>query len=80
MTRQQAFGIIGVWMVLLPLLGIPNAWKLNLMVLTGAVVLVLYWNMRKESQASPAISRHVHGADFVENTVSNDKETDVSLQ
>lgn len=77
MTRQQAFGIIGVWMILLPLLGIPNIWKLNLMVLTGVIVLILYWHMRKESQSAPTIEKHVHGADFVENSVPEKKEETV---
>ena len=74
MTRQQTLGIIGVWMILLPLLGIPNAWKLNLMVLTGVVVLVLYWHMRRESQSVPSVSKNVHGPDFIENVAVKKKE------
>ncbi|TAK57749.1 hypothetical protein EPO17_01100 [Patescibacteria group bacterium] len=68
MTRQQALGVIGLWTIILPFFGIPNTWKLNLVILTGVVILVLYWHMRKESQSVPT-AQDTRVADFVENTM-----------
>jgi low affinity Fe/Cu permease len=66
MTKQQFLGGIGLWTVLLPFFGISNTWKLNLVVLTGVVILIVYWQMRKESQ-SVSTTKNTHEVDFVEN-------------
>ncbi len=69
MTRQQILGVIGLWTLILPFLGFPNDWKLNMVALNGLIILILYWKMRKESQAI-SIKTKNHGAGFVENSIA----------
>lgn len=73
MTKQQVLGVTGLCTVLLPFLGIPNVWRLNITILIGFILLALYWRMRKESLSSPAKLQKKDEPVFVENSLVEGK-------
>ncbi len=73
MTKQQVLGVTGLCTVLLPFLGIPNTWKLNVVIVIGLILLALYWKMRKESQLMPAKLQKQDEPVFVENGLVEEK-------
>jgi len=78
MTKQQVLGVTGLCTVLLPFLGIPNTWKLNIVIIIGLILLALYWKMRRESQAISVKIQKQEGPAFVENVlVEEKKSTDI---
>ncbi len=42
MARKQTVLMLGVWLVVLPFLGFPAAWKTGLSVVTGVVLIIVY--------------------------------------
>jgi sulfite exporter TauE/SafE len=49
MSKEMSIIIIGVWLVALPYLGIPLAWKTFLFILTGLLLMIIGFLMRGET-------------------------------
>lgn len=58
---------LGVWLVLVPFLGISSAWKERLVILTGVAVLAASWMRFKRNRAAPAPQREVVTDTYREN-------------
>jgi hypothetical protein len=46
MTRRQSLLVLGVWIAALPLTGFPASWKTVLFILTGFLLIAVYFYER----------------------------------
>ncbi len=57
MSKRQILVIIGVWVILLPFLGLPGTWKTILMACTGVVLCFLaYSGQSRQSKSESSFS------------------------
>ena len=66
MSKEMTTVVLGVWIVVVPYLGIPGSWRTALLVFTGIGVAVIGFFLRSE-----ALSRSVKKSPrhpFIENT------------
>ena len=66
MSKEVAIIALGVWVIIIPYLGVPMSWRTVLLVLTGIAVMVLGFLLRSETLAGRPGSRLRAGAPFVE--------------
>lgn len=57
--------VLGLWVVVLPYLGIPGSWRTTLLILTGLAVMLVGFLLRGESLARAG--KHSAHHPFVEN-------------
>ena len=70
MSKEMTVIVLGIWVVVVPYLGIPGAWRTALLVLTGIGIALVGFILRGEALGRPdrpgsAGSQH---STFVENT------------
>lgn len=77
MSKRQILGVIGVWVIILPFLGLPSSWKSILLVLTGIGICSLAYSTRRAQSSMD--SGDMDGGNgpknkiFMENTTSEIK-------
>lgn len=66
MSKEMSLIALGVWVIVVPYLGIPGSWRTALLVLTGLGIAAIGFLLRNES-----LSRGIESSDrhpFVEST------------
>lgn len=66
MSKEMSIIALGIWVVIIPYLGVPSSWRTVLLVLTGIGIAVIGFLIRSE-----ALSRGIESTErhpFVENT------------
>lgn len=79
MSKRQILGIIGVWVIILPFLGLPSSWKSILLVLTGIGICSLAYSTRRSSSQFESDNNSTNAAKsgsnaFMESVSSKDTE------
>lgn len=67
MSKEMTIMVLGVWVMILPQLGFPSSWRAVLLFITGFLIVVVGFLLRK--QALAAEGKHTEHRSFVENTV-----------
>jgi len=70
MSKEMAVIAFGIWVIIIPYLGIPGEWRTILTVVTGAVLIILGFFLRAEMLSRG--SRHSNHHTFVENGSRNE--------
>lgn len=66
MSKEMSLIALGVWVIIVPYLGVPGTWRTAILVLTGIAIAVIGFIVRNE-----ALSRGIESTErhpFVENT------------
>ena len=74
MSKEITLILLGIWIAVVPYLGIPSSWKTSIFFISGLLVILLGFLLRTEALARTSgqsggryASRHT----FVENTASS---------
>jgi len=67
MSKEMGVILLGVWVVVVPYLGLPTSWKTILIVLSGIGIVALGLLIRGETLSRRSVHRH---DPFIENTPS----------
>ena len=67
MPKRKFFIILGIWLVLMPLLGIPGSWKVRMTIITGALIFYLSLTGGTRKVLSKRTAGENGGGTFVEN-------------
>ncbi|MBX4192480.1 hypothetical protein KW798_03270 [Candidatus Parcubacteria bacterium] len=62
MSKETSVILLGLWVIIVPQLGIPSPWRTLLLVLSGLALIIIGLYLRAESS-----HRTRKGASFVEN-------------
>lgn len=73
MSKEMTVILLGVWIVVVPYLGVPGSWRMIILVLSGIAIAAVGFFLRAEALARGG-SRHQHRP-FVENTDMSDHST-----
>ena len=68
MSKEMGVILVGVWLLVLPYLGIPGTWRTTLLIVTGLSAMLLGFLLRGEA-LSRGVSRTDHRSSFVESGV-----------
>ena len=68
MSKETVVIALGIWIIIVPYLGVPSSWKSILLVLSGLVVVSLGFFLRTE--ALSRTSKITRSQPFVENSSS----------
>jgi len=75
MKRSRKFLIIGTWVIILPYLGIPIAFKNILLVLSGLVIIYqayrMYLESKKDAKEEKTFDNFSENKDFAKTEPSN---------
>lgn len=69
MSKEMSVIVLGIWVVVVPYLGVPSSWRTVLLVLSGLTIAVIGFLLRNESLAHTGTSaqpRHRTEDSFVE--------------
>ncbi|MBC7836503.1 hypothetical protein H7X87_01870 [Acetobacteraceae bacterium] len=78
MSKDMTIIVLGLWITILPYLGIPNSWRTLLFVLSGLAIAMLGLFMRSESLRRG--SRRAAHHPFVENSAPADSNIDSTYE
>lgn len=67
MSKETGVIVLGIWVFILPFLGIPGSWRTVLLALTGVGLAVLGFLMRSQA-LSDGSSRHASSASFTDSS------------
>ena len=67
MSREMSIIVLGIWVMIVPYLGVPSAWRTILLVLSGAVIAVIGFLLRGQTFSKPHNKKTDHHP-FQENT------------
>jgi VIT1/CCC1 family predicted Fe2+/Mn2+ transporter len=67
MSKEMSIILLGVWVVVVPYLGVPSSWRTVLLVVSGVTILVLGLLLRGESIVR-GTRKHRGAPPFVENS------------
>lgn len=71
MSKETTIIVLGLWIIVLPYLGIPGGWRTTLLILTGAALMGLGFLLRNEALGRGSHTKGSRGQNsFVENTAS----------
>lgn len=70
MSKETAIILLGIWIVVVPQLGVPMPWRTVLLTVSGLLLIVIGLYLRAESRSRPGAVRRDQS--FVENTVAAD--------
>ena len=66
MFKPKTILILGVWLILIPFLGVPVAWRTFLLYATGFILIADYF-LRKKSAAPAEENNEASGVNFTDN-------------
>ncbi|MDO8518283.1 MAG: hypothetical protein Q7S26_03275 [bacterium] len=61
MSKETSIIVLGVWVVIVPYLGVPASWRTVLLVLSGAAIATLGFLLRGEAMTSGPLPRKTRG-------------------
>jgi hypothetical protein len=67
MSKETTVIVLGLWIIVLPYLGIPGGWRTTLIVLTGIALMGLGFILRGEALGRGSHAKHSSRNSFVEN-------------
>lgn len=67
MHKQQSLLVLGVWLVIIPFLGIRSDWKTVLTIATGLGLIATYLYRKAYVKEGNSSASAYHGSTFVEN-------------
>ncbi|MDE1925429.1 MAG: hypothetical protein KGH79_04625 [Patescibacteria group bacterium] len=71
MSKETAIIVLGLWVVILPYLGIPGGWRTTLLILSGIALMVLGFLLRGDALSRGSLAKEHRGRNsYVENTAS----------
>jgi hypothetical protein len=66
MSKEMSLVVLGVWVAVVPYLGVPNSWRTIFVFLSGVAIAIIGLLLRGEELARGERNNANHG--FVENT------------
>ncbi len=66
MRKERTLFIIGLWVIILPFLGFPNNWRQIFFVITGFILIFLYYSFYKQAKTYQ-LKNDDHSKTFVDN-------------
>lgn len=72
MSKEMTVVALGIWILILPYLGVPGSWRTTLLALTGVGLIVLGFFLRAEVLSRGG--RHGSHHSFVENSATSAQE------
>ncbi len=78
MSKDMAVVILGVWITILPYLGIPNSWRTAILLCSGLAVAALGFAMRRDALRRGS-KRDMHHP-FVESGVPHEPHQDTAYE
>jgi hypothetical protein len=72
MSKEMTVITLGIWIIVVPYLGVPGSWRTTLIVLTGVGLIVLGFFLRAEALSRGPRRGSSHS--FVENSPSSTQE------
>jgi hypothetical protein len=69
MSREMAIVVLGIWVIILPHLGIPHSWSVILTTLTGIAIIAIGLYLRAKMLSG--VARRMSHTPFVENAASD---------
>ena len=73
MSKEMSIILLGVWVIIVPYLGLPEAWRIFLIVLSGIAIVVIGLLLRGETLSRGVEENKNHP--FVEHTHKPDTTT-----
>ena len=70
MSKETTVIVLGLWVVILPYLGIPGGWRTTLIIVSGIALMGLGFLLRGETLSRGSHKEHRGRNSFVENTAS----------
>ena len=78
MSKDMAVVAFGVWIIILPYLGVPGSWRTAALVGTGILLVILGLSLRREALRHGG--RHTAQHSFVENGAKDEPRPDVRYE
>ncbi len=72
MRKERTLFIIGIWVIVLPFLGFPEAWRHILFVMTGLALAYLSYLYYKEAKMRQSKNSNTESKTFVDNIGSGE--------
>lgn len=69
MSKEMAVIALGIWVLVIPYLGVPGGWRTLLMIVTGIGLIVLGFFLRTEALARGGRRPHSSFVEHVPNSV-----------
>jgi hypothetical protein len=63
MSKEMGVILLGVWVIIVPYLGVPSGWRTIILVLSGIAVMILGFLLRAQELSAPRGSKNT----FMEN-------------
>lgn len=71
MRKERTLFFIGIWVAILPFLGLPSSWRKVLFILSGCAIIYLAYLFRKETKARINIIKISNSEQIMESFVDN---------
>lgn len=73
MSKEMTVIALGVWVIIIPYLGIPGSWRTGLLVVSGFLIVLVGFLLRTQSFAHS--TRHGAHRTFEENTATSEDQS-----